>query len=41
MALKLKRLGIPRVRPLEGGLEAWQRREYDLITAPAVPAPGP
>jgi hypothetical protein len=31
VALKLKRLGIRRVRPLLGGLEAWRERELPLV----------
>ena len=31
MALKLKRLGIERVRPLLGGLEAWRDRSFPLV----------
>jgi 3-mercaptopyruvate sulfurtransferase SseA len=30
VALLLKRRGITRVRPLEGGLDAWRERGYPL-----------
>jgi rhodanese-related sulfurtransferase len=29
VALKLKRLGISRVYPMEGGLEAWTKAGYE------------
>ncbi len=29
MALKLKRLGISRVYPMEGGIEAWTEAGYE------------
>ena len=29
MALKLKRLGISRVYPMEGGIEAWKDAGYE------------
>ena len=32
-ALQLKKLGITRVRPLEGGYDAWRERGYPLISA--------
>ena len=35
MALLLKRLGITRVRPLEGGLEAWRKLDYPIAPPPA------
>ena len=41
MALKLRRLGIERVRPLAGGIEAWQARQFPLVPwarAELVPA---
>jgi membrane protein DedA with SNARE-associated domain/rhodanese-related sulfurtransferase len=31
LALKLKRLGIPRVRPLMGGIEAWRARSFPVV----------
>jgi hypothetical protein len=31
VALRLKRLGIQRVRPLAGGIEAWQARRLPLV----------
>lgn len=33
MALQLKRHGITRVRPLEGGIEAWIALGYPISTA--------
>jgi membrane protein DedA with SNARE-associated domain/rhodanese-related sulfurtransferase len=33
-ALKLKRNGIHRVRPLEGGIDAWRQRKYPLVRHP-------
>jgi 3-mercaptopyruvate sulfurtransferase SseA len=30
MALKLQRIGIPRVRPLLGGFDEWKRLGYPL-----------
>lgn len=36
LALQLKRVGIPRVRPLAGGFEAW--RELGFPTEPVAPA---
>jgi rhodanese-related sulfurtransferase len=32
VALKLKRLGFQRVRPLAGGIEAWRDRRFPLVT---------
>ncbi|HEV2175976.1 MAG TPA: hypothetical protein VGW33_02045 [Terriglobia bacterium] len=32
MALLLRRRGINRVRPLEGGFDAWRERGYPLET---------
>ena len=34
MALRLRRLGITRVRPLAGGYEAWRAAGYPLEPAP-------
>lgn len=31
VALKLKRLGYARVRPLEGGIEAWRARKFEIV----------
>lgn len=31
MALRLKRLGIARVRPLAGGIEAWHARRFPVV----------
>lgn len=33
MALLLRKKGIERVRPLEGGLDAWRDRGYPIVTA--------
>jgi len=33
VALLLKRRGIKRVRPLEGGLDAWRERGYPIVSA--------
>jgi rhodanese-related sulfurtransferase len=30
VALLLRRQGITRIRPLEGGLEAWRERKYPV-----------
>ncbi|MGH7323125.1 MAG: hypothetical protein ACREJ9_00575 [Candidatus Rokuibacteriota bacterium] len=30
MALRLKRLGIRRIRPLAGGFEAWQAHDFPV-----------
>jgi len=32
VALLLRKKGIKRIRPLQGGLEAWRDRGYPLIT---------
>jgi 3-mercaptopyruvate sulfurtransferase SseA len=32
VALLLKKNGIKRIRPLQGGLEAWRQRGYPLDT---------
>jgi hypothetical protein len=34
VALKLQRLGIPRVRPLLGGIEAWRERRFPVDPRP-------
>ena len=31
MALRLKRFGIERVRPLAGGIEAWHARQLPVV----------
>ncbi|HEY8715471.1 MAG TPA: hypothetical protein VIM00_08815 [Candidatus Acidoferrum sp.] len=37
MALLLRRQGIKRIRPLQGGLEAWREKGFPLEgTAPTV-----
>jgi 3-mercaptopyruvate sulfurtransferase SseA len=36
VALRLKRLGITRVRPLAGGFEAWRAGGHPLEPFPAV-----
>jgi len=33
VALLLRKNGIKRIRPLQGGLEAWRQRGYPLVTA--------
>ncbi len=40
MALQLKRRGITRVRPLEGGVAAWMALSFPVreLAAPAIPA---
>ncbi|HXJ94095.1 MAG TPA: hypothetical protein VMT20_14700 [Terriglobia bacterium] len=35
MALLLRQRGVTRVRPLEGGLDAWRRLGYPLTIAQA------
>jgi rhodanese-related sulfurtransferase len=35
VALKLKRLGIRSVRPLAGGIEAWQERRLPVVARAA------
>jgi 3-mercaptopyruvate sulfurtransferase SseA len=38
VALLLRKQGIKRIRPLQGGLEAWREAGYPLEgTTPAVP----
>jgi rhodanese-related sulfurtransferase len=32
VALLLRKNGIKRIRPLEGGLDAWRERGYPLVT---------
>jgi rhodanese-related sulfurtransferase len=39
VALALRKLGVMRVRPLAGGLEAWRQREYPLAPLEAVTEP--
>lgn len=34
VALKLKRIGFARVRPLEGGIEAWSARRFAVVPTP-------
>ena len=34
MALRLKRMGITRVRPLYGGFEAWRAKGFPLEPLP-------
>jgi 3-mercaptopyruvate sulfurtransferase SseA len=47
VALQLKRRGITRVHPLEGGLTAWMARQFPVraveppATAPTAAAEGP
>jgi rhodanese-related sulfurtransferase len=40
VALRLKRRGITRVRPLAGGLAAWMALSFPVreLAAPAIPA---
>jgi hypothetical protein len=43
VALQLKRRGAARIRPLQGGLDAWMARRFPvdaLRPAPAAPPPG-
>jgi rhodanese-related sulfurtransferase len=37
VALELKKIGITRVRPLEGGYEGWRDRGYPTEPARRVP----
>ena len=39
-ALRLKRNGISRVRPLEGGLDAWRERQFPVEAHTPKPNPG-
>ena len=39
-ALRLKRNGISRVRPLEGGLDAWRERKFPVEAHTPKPNPG-
>jgi rhodanese-related sulfurtransferase len=32
VALLLRKKGITRIRPLQGGLDAWRERGYPLVT---------
>jgi rhodanese-related sulfurtransferase len=32
VALLLRNKGIRRIRPLQGGLDAWRKRGYPLVT---------
>ena len=41
MALQLKRAGIPRVRPLAGGFEAWRDLGFPTEPAGEILAPNP
>jgi len=34
VALLLRKNGIKRIRPLQGGLNAWRERGYPLATSP-------
>ena len=40
MALRLKRRGITRVRPLDGGLAGWMALSFPVreLAVPAIPA---
>ena len=38
MALQLKRKGITRVRPLQGGLRLWMDREFSVTAMKQTPA---
>jgi len=42
VALRLKRRGITRVRPLEGGLAGWMALNFpvEAVPVPAIPALG-
>jgi hypothetical protein len=39
VALRLKRQGITRIRPLAGGIEAWRRLQYPVDLVPVNEAP--
>ncbi len=41
MALTLRRLGVMRVRPLEGGFVGWQDRGFPLAPVPSRAAAEP
>jgi rhodanese-related sulfurtransferase len=36
VALLLRSKGVKRIRPLQGGLDAWRERGYPLVTAALV-----
>jgi len=38
VALKLQRLGIQRVRPLLGGIDAWRARQFPVVAHAAANA---
>jgi len=38
---ELKKKGIHRVRPLEGGLDAWRERKYPVERRPLPPLASP
>jgi 3-mercaptopyruvate sulfurtransferase SseA len=40
VALTLKRLGVTRVRPLEGGFQAWRALGFPVTSITAVVAAG-
>lgn len=40
MALRLRRRGLARVRPLAGGFDAWMRRGYPVETRGRAPQSG-
>jgi rhodanese-related sulfurtransferase len=33
VALLLRKKGIKRIRPLQGGLDAWRKRGYPMVAA--------
>jgi 3-mercaptopyruvate sulfurtransferase SseA len=41
VALLLKKQGITRIRPLQGGLEAWRSLGYQMQVLEAEPAAAP
>ncbi len=42
MALRLKRVGVTRVRPLAGGFDGWRERSFPVeLVAVASVAPSP
>lgn len=42
MALRLKRVGVTRVRPLAGGFDGWRERGFPVeLVAVAAVAPSP
>jgi len=40
VALLLRNRGVTRIRPLQGGLEAWRERGYPMVTMVSTPESG-